>query len=50
MRLGNYFADGINQAVPTHREGVIYGYQFWVYVLDNTGKACFNNDWAWWLL
>ena len=47
--LGNYFADGINRAVPTHREGVTYGYQFWVYVLDNepvltmTGHGGFFN-------
>ena len=32
--LGQYFTEGIERAVPTNRDNVGYGYQFWVYALD----------------
>ena len=34
--LGNFYKDGIKNAVETTRDGVKYGYQFWVYKVNNT--------------
>ena len=47
--LGKYFTEGIERAVPTSRDNVGYGYQFWVYALDGepvltmTGHGGFFN-------
>ena len=32
--MGKFFKEGINTSVPTTRENVKYGFQFWVYDVD----------------
>ncbi len=47
--LGNFYKDGIKNSVETKRDGVRYGYQFWVYnvngvpTLTMTGHGGFFN-------
>ena len=47
--LGKFYSDGIKNAVETKRDGVKYGYQFWVYevigapTLTMTGHGGFFN-------
>ena len=47
--LGKFYKEGIKNSVETKRDNVRYGYQFWVYVLDNepvltmTGHGGFFN-------
>ena len=47
--LGKFYKEGIETSVKTHREGVRYGYQFWVYkvngipTLTMTGHGGFFN-------
>ena len=47
--LGNLYKDGIKKAVQTKRDGVKYGYQFWVYKINGipsmtmTGHGGFFN-------
>ena len=32
--IGNFFTEGVSTSVPTSRENVKYGFQFWVYNVD----------------
>jgi len=32
--LGKFYKEGIETSVETHREGIRYGYQFWVYKVN----------------
>ena len=47
--LGKFYREGIENSVETHREGVRYGYQFWVYKVNDipsltmTGHGGFFN-------
>ena len=47
--LGKFYKEGIENAVDTKRDGVKYGYQFWVYnvngspTLTMTGHGGFFN-------
>ena len=47
--LGKFYKEGIKNSIQTHREGVRYGYQFWVYKVNGvpsltmTGHGGFFN-------
>lgn len=47
--LGKFFEEGKNSAIPTNRTNVGYGYQFWVYEINDekmitvTGNGGFFN-------